>query len=306
MNLLVDGVVLREARARELGRWTLDLGPGSHALTLEDRAAAMELARIVGGVERPKRGRVLLLGDSPYRAPALRARSGVTFGADFEGAERSSARQAWERARAARRMHGAETTEPMGLLPLGRFDAPLGQLSALERSHLELDLALGLEKPHVVWLCEIPRFQEAAMLDRVLDRLRQRAQEGAIVVATVRTRREARIWGDELHSPRSLARDSTASTNLQLIVERPREIAAELQADPAVLSTTLDPTRPRLLFVSGADDRALRRACVRAVVARRCELSEMVSVPPRSTTGSTAAAAKSDSGDVVGKLGGRP
>lgn len=300
MNLLLDAVMLRASGGRTPSRWTLDLGPGSHALTLGDRAAAVELARIVGGVERPKRGRVLLLGESPHRTPQLRARMGVTLGADFEGAARSSVRAAWERARAARLAHGAAMSEPMGLVSLARFDAPLEQLSASELAHFELDLALCLEKPHLLWLFETPNFQDQATFDRVLDRLRQRAHEGAIVVSTVRTGREARIWGDELHNHRAGARESTAVTNLQLVVERPREIAAELQADPAVHTTSLDPTRPTLLFVSGTDDAALRRACVRAVVARRSELSEMVSVPPRSV----ASRAPVSSSESNAKLGG--
>jgi ABC-type transport system involved in cytochrome c biogenesis ATPase subunit len=266
---------------------------------VEDGAAAMELARIVAGIERPKRGRVLLLGESPHRTPELRARMGVTFGASFEGAERGSVRVAWERARAARLAHGAVMSEPMGLLSLERFDVPLEQLSASELTHFELDLALCLEKPHLLWLFESPHLRDQATFDRVLDRLRQRADEGAIVVSTVRTRREAQVWGDELHSHRAGAPESAAVTNLQLIVERPREIAAELQADPAVHTTSLDPTRPTLLFVSGTDDGALRRACVRAVVARRCELSEMVSVPPPSA----AVRVQTGAGDAHIKLG---
>lgn len=295
MNLLLDGVVLRAPGA--LGRVTLDLGPGSHALVVEERTQALELGRLVSGFERPKRGRVLLAGAAPYGSPALRARIGATFGADFAGALDLSVKHAWERVRALRHAHGAAMSEPLGVLAEARLDAPLGELSPAELAQFELELALGVDKPELVWLCEVPPLGEAGT-ERVLARLRQRADEGAIVVSTVRTAREARLLGDEQHLRAPRASRPEETTHLQLVVERPREIAVELQADPAIHSTSLDPARPNLLFVSGTDDVAVRRACARAVVARQCELTEMVSVPPR-------VAAAGAGREAAGALGGR-
>jgi len=172
------------------------------------------------------------------------------------------------------------TADPIGLVDAGRLALPIDQLTPQERREFELELALSIENPQLIWLSQPPRLATPAAQDEVLGRLRKRAADGAIVVVGVSTEREAGLWGDLRHPTRTApARESERT--IQLVVERPREVAAELQRDAAVLGTELDPARPNVLLVHGSDDLALRRACGLAVVSRRCELFEMVSVPGR-------------------------
>jgi len=277
VNLLLDGVVLHALGARAMPPLTFDLGPGTHALCLESGEAAAELARVACGLARAKRGRVLLGGDDPLGRPALRARIGSTHGGDFSALGGKPARTWFERAHALRASHGGTQGELLGLLSPERLELPWHELSLAERRAFELELALSLENPHAVWLSQAPRLAPEA-LDRVLLRLRQRAADGAVVVVTVSAEREAALFGDNVHLPRLVRRDAPGVT-VQLVVERPREVAAELQGDAAVLSTQLDPSRPTVLLVRGTDQLALCRACSRAALARRCELSEMVLLP---------------------------
>lgn len=277
MSLVLDRLRLRAPAARAAPPSQLEFTPGTHALSVADPEVGRELARIVCGLEEPKRGRVLVEGREPLRTPALRARLGATFRMDFVPARQLSARQFWERARALRQERSSRSSSPLGLLPADRFETAVGLLSDLELRLLELELALGLERPEVVWLHQAPELERPDAFELVLGRLRQCADQGAVVVVTVRTRREAEIWGDQQHAWERPA--AGAALTVQLVVERPREVAAELQADAAVVRTALDPERPGLLLVTGTDDLAVRKACARAVVARRCELREMVSLP---------------------------
>ena len=276
MSVLVDHVVLRAVSARKLPAWTLDLGAGTHALVLTDTDVALGLSRVVAGVEAPRRGRVLVDNDEPYRTPALRARLGIHYGRDFATLGRCSAHDFSERVRELRARHGVVTAEPLGLVDPARLALPLAQLTSQERSDFELELALSIEKAPLVWLSRPPWPAPA----EVLERLRQRAADGAAVVVVVSTDREASVWGDQRHPPGQPDQGDRLRT-IQIVVERPREVAAELQREAAVLGTELDPQRPNVLLVFGTDDLALRHACGTAVVARRCELSEMVSLPGR-------------------------
>lgn len=278
MSLTLDRIVFRTPTAKTAGAGTFEFVSGTHGLCVPNREAGVELARLAVGLERPKRGRVLIDGEDPHGAPGLRARIGSCFGANFAAESALSVREFWQRVQARRSAHGSASNEPMGLLTDGRFDQPLARLGVAELHALELELALCLQRPRLIWLAEPPRLENPAAFDRVVACLHQRASDGALVVMTTTTRREAELWGDEQHvwafasAPRSLV-------TVQLVVERPREIAAELQADAAVLRTALDPSRPNWLLVSGHDDRGVRAACTRAVIARRCEFWEMVKVP---------------------------
>jgi hypothetical protein len=283
VSVVVDRVVLRALGARRLPAWTFDLGAGTHALVLTDTDVARGLSRVVAGVEAPKRGRVLVDGEEPYRAPALRARLGIHYGRDFTALGRASALDFSERVRELRGRHGVVTADPLGLVDPARLALPLAQLTSQERSDFELELALGVEKAPLVWLSRPPWPARG----QVLERLRERASDGAAVVVVVGADREASLWGDQRHPPGQPDSEDRGRT-IQLVVERPREVAAELQREAAVLGTELDPERPNVLLVFGTDELALRRACGTAVVARRCELSEMVSLPGRRHAASNA------------------
>ena len=289
MSVLVDHVVLRAASARKLPPWTLDLGAGTHALVLTDTDVALGLSRVVAGVEGPKRGRVLVDSDEPYRTPALRARLGIHYGRDFAGLGRCSAHDFSARVRELRARHGVVTAEPLGLVDPARLALPLAQLTAQERSDFELELALSVEKAPLVWLSRPPWPARDTARAEVLERLRRRAADGAAVVVVVSTDREASVWGDQRHPPGQPDPGDRLRT-IQVVVDRPREVAAELQRDAAVLGTELDPERPNVLLVFGTDELALRHACGTAVVARQCELSEMVSLPGRRRDASRAGA----------------
>lgn len=273
MTVLVDRIVLATSGKTEAPR-TLDLAPGTHGVCLPPAAAA-PLARVMAGLERAKRGRVTIGGEDPFGKPALRARLGCTVGRSFSPYGRETAQAFWDRVRVLRAQHGGVTVEPVGLLPPERLAVPLDQLSLQEIADFELELALCIESPPLVWLHEPPRL--GAQVSLVLERLRQRALGGAVVVVTASTAREASVWADRVHRLAPTRPEAPAIT-LQLVVERPREIAAELQSEAAVTRTTLDPTRPKLVLVSGSDELELQKACARAVVARRCELWEMVSL----------------------------
>jgi len=281
VTLALDGVVLR-AGAKSARPWRLDLGPGTHAVRVASTEAAIELTKIVCGVERPKRGRVLAFGQEPFETPALRARIGSQFDRDFAGVTHLTATALWASVRELRGRHGGVTAEPLGLLAAERLTVPVGQLSLAERRAFELELALGSENAQVIWLSQPPRPAGQAAQDAVLSRLRQRAESGAVVVVTASTAREAAFWGDEQHP--AAEGPALDGRTIVLVVERPREIAAELQRESVVLATELDADRPNVLLVHGRDDLALRRACGAAVVARRCELFEMVSLPGRTNT----------------------
>jgi ABC-type transport system involved in cytochrome c biogenesis ATPase subunit len=282
VTLTVDRVVLRAASAKASRPWLLDLTPGTHALRLAAVDAAVEFARLVAGLERPKAGRVLVAGQDPHGTPALRARIGTQFGRDFTGQGQVVARDFWDTVRELRKRHGAVPAEPLGLLDTARLALPIGQLSLQERRDFELELALDIDNAHAIWLSQPPRPSLQSARDAVLGRLRQRAAGGAIVVVTVATEGEAALWGDECH-PRPQSPSAEQGHTILLVVERPREIAAELQRSPVVLGTELDAARPNVLLVHGTDDLGLRRACSLAVVARRCELFEMVGLPHRPT-----------------------
>lgn len=284
MSLTLDRVVLRAPGARASRHFTLDLAVGTHALHIAGADARVELARLVSGLERPKQGRVLVLGQEPYGTPALRARIGCQFGRDFAGRSSLLVRDFWDTVRQLRKRHGAVSAEPLGLLDAERLASPLDRLSPTELRDLELELSLDIENAHVVWLSQPPQEGPQSAYDAVLGRLRKRAADGAVVVVTVATEREAVLWGDERH-PRLEPRSEAEGCTILLVVERPREIAAELQRDVVVLGTELDVRRQNALLVHGVDDLALRRACSAAVVARRCELFEMVSLPRRVAAG---------------------
>jgi hypothetical protein len=289
VTLSIDGVVLRGAGNRPVRPWMLDLAPGTHTVRLASAEAAVELTKIVCGVERPKRGRVLAFGREPYETPELRARIGSQFDRDFAGVSHLTVEALWASVRALRKRHGGVSAEPLGLLEAARLEVPVRTLALTERRDFELELALDSENAQVIWLCQPPRPRGQAAQEAVLARLRRRAADGAVVVVTASSEREAAFWGDEQHAAEE--RSAAEGYTILLVVERPREIAAALQLEAVVLATELDAERPNVLLVHGSDDLALRRACGTAVVARRCELFEMVSLPRQASAAAWSALA---------------
>lgn len=173
---------------------SLELAPGLTVIVGNPSDGTLDLLELCAGDVAPKRGSVQLSSQAPYRSPELRR----AFGSAYADAPLEEKRV---RDAVARRLaiHGCRTTPESALGHFG-IESLLARtpasLTALERHALRLVIALSLEEPKALLLCEPLAFGGGLDTGIVLDAIRRRA-EAAIVVCTTASPRIAALLAPE-------------------------------------------------------------------------------------------------------------
>lgn len=229
----------------------LALPPGLHAIVGTPADGTTGIAALVGGLVRPRSGRVLIEGVEPHGDPARRVRIGVTLPTpvfpELGTVDRLLRLCAEARGGDARPL--LEKLRLEALLP-----RRLATLSADEARAIELAIALATPNPLVLALTE--PFANTAGADRgaVAETMRHAAAAGAAVLAMTASVSDAVELGGRVHLfeagriTRTL--DALEATELPgceaalcVVTNEPRALAATLSTYESVRSVAWDSTR---------------------------------------------------------------
>ncbi len=281
MTLLLDRITVGTDGPRGSGRTlTARLENGCSGMTIATEEEACELAEVLAGVRKPRRGRVFLDDRPVLSSPQLRAHIGLLLPKGYEPPMLArTAREHLAAARAKREKAGAPCGDLVGLLTSEELEAPAGRLSFHARRLVALEVALMLRAPSALVLCEPLRDLHPEHAQRVLATIRgfEAERTCTLILAPQRALIE-RLTSHVLFSDAPTAPKEKA---LFLRVERPRDVAVQVQAHACVWGTYLDPERPGVLIVSGPDEQQLAEACVEVIVRVRCNLTEMTPLKTR-------------------------
>lgn len=268
-------VVLEHVRLGSGHLLDLALGPGVHAFHADPseplaELALHELCALLTGWQAPRRGRVLVAGEAPHRAPATRRRIASVLG-DEPPLIGSTVGQHLDRATGAL---GIRLGEEHAWVDAWR-PRPAQTLTGSERRALAAALALSQEAPLVAVLHEPTRLGPHADTAHVLQKLGAWQEAGVIVLCTTTDARVAARLGAEAWSLTRAPHAPTRAAEYLVRTSSSRTLAARLADHPAVTALRYDAGLPRDLWVRGTELGELTEAIQSALLADGCELYEM-------------------------------
>lgn len=279
----LEGVAARRG-ALVRASLSLDWDAGMHAVVGGPSDGAPELLAMVAGLDRPRSGRLEVLGGDPRGANVRRAIALVPLAPALPG--RMTVRETLDFA-AAVRGEGAAAAPAERLAVLGVESLAGRRVLGLSLEEARaVALAEALTAPSVrVILVEEPRVAmdpRAAVL--LPERLRARAAAGCAVVLATASMRDGATLGDD-HLFLTAARPP-AMARLRIVTREPAALVAAIAREPAVEGVSRqDPPRSGangasangagVVVARGPDASALARAVGRAVVASGVDVIEM-------------------------------
>lgn len=267
----------------------LALRPGLHALVGGPADGLFSIAPLAGGLVRPRSGRVLVDGHAPFSDAALRRRIGATSAAAALPAIGSV--RALVAACARLRGERADPLARIGVATLA--ERRIASLSNGEARAVDLALALATPRPLAIVVTE--PFAGVAGADHaaIVRALAEAADDGACVVVATASVADAIDVGGALHLleagriVRSLAAADAQGLvpgrglELRVATDSPRELAAALARDPAVVAVSWDAERAAsVLTVRGDDPDAAAIAIARKAVEVRARIDAITPVAP--------------------------
>jgi ABC-type thiamine transport system ATPase subunit len=270
-------VELSAVGGKMLVRADLELGVGVHTVVAVTPEGAAELVELTSGVAAPRRGTVLVDGESPYSRPEARRKIGSLLAVE-QVFEARSVEAGVARAIAIRGSSiGAITAlETFGLSSYAKRSP--SSLSPNEARGVALALALTLSERGILTLFE--PLATPAGRSRVVTAISDAAREGASVLCVTASARDASDLGGRTfplrfgrlggESPLSSFGSGSEST-LELVVrtDDPRRLASAVCLDPAFVGLRCDlSSHPGEVVVSGGDPDAVSLAVLRS--ARSC------------------------------------
>ena len=255
---------------------------GIHAILGAPRDGGSLLLDLVAGFERPRRGRIRVLGGDPLRAPN-RSRIALVPLRPFI----PDALCVGEILRMAAALRGERSNEVDRLRALGIESLELRlarTLTAGESRAVMLAEAIGSSKVRVL-LIEEPRIRlDPRAMRRLHPALQAFAADGGTVILATSSARDASeladdVWelrSGQLQGPRSsLPRLDAAADqpqSLRVLASNPRVLSTELAREASVEGITWDAKEVR---VHGSNARALAEAVGRAIAATEVDVTLM-------------------------------
>jgi len=262
--VMLHRAVPRRARSFNLPPLDFWLGPGLHALVGAPSDGTMAIAKLVGGIEPPARGEVVVDGRAPSHHPDLRARIGVSL----ETPCLPVARRVGDLLHRVDKLRGGGTaTDGLSQFGLGHWaDRRLAHLPHRDLRALELIIAVSTPGPVALVLTE-PGADTSSLDRHALRAALARAADGGacVIVATA-------SMGDAVELCRTihvLERGNIArwvpvdeagalapgrSVALRIEVDLPRLLVATLADDPAVVGIDWDQQDHRSTLTVRGDD----------------------------------------------------
>jgi ABC-type thiamine transport system ATPase subunit len=263
-------LVLEAAYARGLGPLNARFSRGLQLVLARAPADLAALAELLAGVLPARRGRVTLEGEDVGRTPARRRE----IAALLLDEELIAARDVRTALATVCSLRGISESVEALLAALGASQlSPRDPrtLDARERRLLALSLALGQTSSRVVVLAD-PLSLASEVGERFLIDACHRLSETAIVIVLTASLTDAlqiggRVWWLERGRLQPLGHGERPSVHQPGLVVRSqtaRQLARELETDPAVLSLSYDATRaPYELTLRGPELEALALAVLR-------------------------------------------
>jgi len=271
-----------------LFQFTLELDPGLHVVVGNVNDGTLDLLQLCGGDAAPRRGRVLIDGEAPHRSPALRRKLGCAY-SDLPFEEKLV------RDAVARRLelHACNVTPESALARFGLeplLTRTASTLSEIELHALELAIALSIEAPKALLLCEPLAFGGGLDATLVLGAIRRQAEQSVVVCATASPRSAALLGPESLllehgrlkrhvlaptrpaFTPGARARVRVESAHAELIAEA-------LTRHPAVSGLSWQ-RGDAFLLVEGTEVEALSSAILSLSVERQWWISQLTQVLP--------------------------
>ncbi|HMJ53674.1 MAG TPA: hypothetical protein VK540_16425 [Polyangiaceae bacterium] len=289
--VMLHRAVARRARSFNLPPLDFWLGPGLHALVGAPSDGTAAIAKLVGGIEPPAHGDVVVAGRAPSHHPDLRARIGVSL----EIPCLPRARRVSDLLHRVDALRGGRTAaEALSEFGLAHWaDRKMVGLSRRDLRSLELLIAVSTPDPVALALTE-PGADTSSLDRNVLRAALSRAAEGGacVIVATA-------SMGDAVELCRTihvLERGNIArwvpvdeagalspgrSLALRVEVDLPRLLVATLADDPAVIGIDWDQQDHRsTLTVRGDDLDRLALAVARAASTAGARVRSIAPVAP--------------------------
>ena len=230
---------------------TVALPPGLHAILGTPADGTTAVAELVGGLVRPRSGRVLVEGKEPHREPSLRARIGVTL-ADPRLPDVGQVERLLQVCAETR---GGDPRAMLDRLGLGAL-ATRRIKSLLPDEARAIELAIALATPNPLLLALTEPFANVAGADRsvVLEAIKHAAMAGAAVLAMTASVADAAELGGLVHlfeggritrtlDPVTIAELPGSEAALCVTTSDPRALASALARHEAVSSVQWDAAR---------------------------------------------------------------
>lgn len=268
---------VKQARfGKKVPALSFELRPEVHAIVARTEEQGEDFVRSAAGLTQPKRGKILLGEEEPYRAPELRARIGSLLRREPPLAHPGTVREYLAYILALRHRSAGTSDappEPQTVPYVAELlDRRCETLDSRERRHMALGLALTVVEPLLLVLSD-PLFDlDAAITASLLEQLGTYAENGAIVACVVPTERAARQLSERVHHLEpSMSRDP----EIQFLIrsQRPRDVASSLARSQNILSTQIGPSGD--LIVSASSEEAAAADITGALAATQVEVFEV-------------------------------
>jgi ABC-2 type transport system ATP-binding protein len=288
---MLHRAVLRRARWHRVPPLDFWLGPGLHALVGAPADGTLAIATLVGGIEPPAHGEVVVAGRAPSHHPDLRARIGVTLETPLLPPAKR-VRDLLGRVDALRGSPGA--AEALAQFGLGHWaDRRMAELS--RRDLRALDLLIAVSTPDPVALALTEPGVDVSPLDRSMLRaaLAGAADRGACVIVATASMADAVELCRTIHVlergnivrwvpvDEAGALSPGRSVALRVEVDLPRLLVAALADDPDVVGIDWDQQDHRgTLSVRGDHLDQLALAVARAAGTAGASIRSIAPVAP--------------------------
>jgi ABC-2 type transport system ATP-binding protein len=288
---MLHRAVPQRARSSNLPPLDFWLGPGLHALVGTPSDGTVAIAKLVGGIEAPARGEVVVAGRAPSHHPDLRARIGVSL----ETPCLPAARRVGDLLRRVDALRGGTAAmDALSAFGVRHWaDRKTEDLSTRDRRAIELLVAVSTPEPIALALTEPGA--DASSLDRHALRtaLARAAEGGACVIVATASMGDAVELCRTIHvlERGNIARWVPAgeagalspgrSVALRVEADLPRLLVATLADDPAVIGIDWDQQdRRSSLTVRGEDLDRLALALARAASTSGAGVRSIAPVAP--------------------------
>jgi ABC-2 type transport system ATP-binding protein len=288
---MLHRAVTRRARQSQVPPLDFWLGPGLHALVGAPSDGTMAIAPLVGGVEPPVQGEVVVDGRAPSHRPDVRARIGVTLETPLLPPAKR-VRDLLARVDALRGGGGAlAALEAFGL---GHWaDRRSADLAPRDLRALELIIALGTRDPIALALTEPGADTSPLDRQRLRAALAEHADRGACVMVMTASMGDAAELCQTIHvlergniarwvpADQAGALSPGRSVALKVEVDLPRLLVATLADDPAVVGIDWDQQDHRsTISIRGDDLDRLALAIARASSAAGASIRSIAPIAP--------------------------
>ena len=289
--VMLHRAVPRRARAFNLPPLDFWLGPGLHALVGAPSDGTVAIAKLVGGIEPPAHGEVVVAGRAPSHHPDLRARIGVSL----ETPGLPGARRVGDLLRRIDGLRGdGAATAALSQFGLAHWaDRRMTDLHRRDLRALELLVAVSTPDPIALVLTEPGA--DTSPIDRHVLRttLSRAADQGACVIVATASMGDAAELCRTIHVldrgniVRWVPVDEAGalapgrSVALRVEVDLPRLLVAALADDPSVVGVDWDQQDHRsTLTVRGTDLDRLALAVARAAGSAGASVRSIAPVAP--------------------------